>query len=147
MKKLFLFAVVVAALYYGFTEKSLERYLPKAPARSTSGPRDRLKIAYDNRESNVQTQGRGKVVHILPDDNVGSRHQRFLLQLPSGQTLLIAHNIDLAKRVSGLQVGDTVEFYGEYEWNSKGGVLHWTHRDPKGRHVGGWLRHQGRTYQ
>ncbi|WP_298717168.1 DUF3465 domain-containing protein [uncultured Oceanisphaera sp.] len=108
---------------------------------------DPLALAYQNRQSDVQVEGSGRVSRLLADDNKGSRHQRFLLTLPSGQTLLIAHNIDLAPRIDGLQVGDTVAFYGEYEWNKKGGVVHWTHHDPKGRHPGGWLKHNGRIYQ
>ncbi|OIN04846.1 hypothetical protein BFR47_05800 [Oceanisphaera psychrotolerans] len=108
---------------------------------------DPLALAYQNRQSDVQVEGRGRVSRLLADDNKGSRHQRFLLALPSGQTLLIAHNIDLAPRIDGLKVGDTVAFYGEYEWNDKGGVVHWTHHDPRGRHPGGWLKHNGRLYQ
>ena len=84
---------------------------------------------------------------MLSDDNQGSRHQRFILELSSGLSLLVAHNIDLAPRIEGLQTGDTVSFYGEYEWNNQGGVMHWTHHDPAGRHADGWLKHQGRTYQ
>ncbi len=87
------------------------------------------------------------VIKILPDDLERSRHQRFILRLSNGQTLLIAHNIDIAPRINGLSGGDNVAFYGEYEWRAKGGVLHWTHHDPSGRHMGGWLRHHGITYQ
>jgi hypothetical protein len=94
-----------------------------------------------------QARGAGTVVRILSDDNDGSRHQRFILRLPDGRTLLIAHNIDLAPRINGIRKGDTVEFYGEYASNSKGGVIHWTHHDPQGRHPGGWLQHQGRRYE
>ena len=86
-------------------------------------------------------------MNILPDDNDGSRHQRFILRLESGQTVLIAHNIDLAPRIDSLSEGNLVEFYGEYEWNSRGGVVHWTHHDPRGSHVDGWLKHDGQTYQ
>lgn len=106
-----------------------------------------LKQAFENQQSDLQVKGQGKVVRILPDDNKGSRHQKFLLKLNNQQTLLVAHNIDLAPRVSNLNVGDTVQFYGEYEWNKKGGVIHWTHRDPGNRHAHGWLKHQGRLYE
>lgn len=97
--------------------------------------------------SNNQAQGSGTVVRILPDDNEGSRHQRFILELPSGRTILVAHNIDIAARVADLQIGDRIEFYGEFESNPQGGVIHWTHRDLNGNHVHGWLRHAGIAYQ
>ena len=103
--------------------------------------------AFANRASDIQVEGEGSVIRLLPDDLDGSRHQRFILELASGQTLLISHNIDLAPRINGLEVGDSVRFSGEYEWNEKGGVVHWTHRDPRGRHVAGWVMHNGRTYQ
>jgi hypothetical protein len=106
-----------------------------------------LKSAYDNHQSNVQVKGSGTVIFILKDDNKGSRHQKFILKLSSGQTVLIAHNIDLAPRINSISTGDIIQFYGEYEWNNKGGIVHWTHRDPNGRHVGGWLKHNGSTYQ
>ena len=106
-----------------------------------------LSGAFNERLSGVQAQGNGTVIKILSDDNEGSRHQRFILKLQSSQTLLIAHNIDLAPRISNLRDGDDVAFNGEYEWNSKGGVIHWTHHDPNGHHEAGWLRHNGQTYQ
>lgn len=94
-----------------------------------------------------RASGSGTVIRILADDRTGSQHQKFILQLASGQTLLIAHNIDLAERLESLSVGDTVAFCGEYASNPEGGVIHWTHRDPKGRHPAGWLQYKGRTYQ
>jgi hypothetical protein len=92
-------------------------------------------------------EGTGRVRALLPDDDRGSRHQRFLLELDSGLTLLVAHNIDLAPRIPDIREGDPVAFRGQYEWNPKGGVVHWTHHDPDGRRPGGWLRHAGETYQ
>lgn len=106
-----------------------------------------LEQAYQQHLSNLQIEGSGKVIKLLPDDNQGSRHQRFIIKLASGQTLLIAHNIDLAPKIQNLRVGDDVAFLGEYEWSDKGGTLHWTHRDPGGRHVDGCLKHEARIYQ
>ncbi|GHW44848.1 putative lipoprotein [Vibrio cholerae] len=106
-----------------------------------------LQQAYQSQQSDLQVQGFGQVVKVLPDDNDGSRHQKFILKLNSGQTLLVAHNIDLASRIPNLKIGDSVEFYGEYEWNKKGGVLHWTHKDPQNRHAHGWLKHNGQVYE
>ena len=106
-----------------------------------------IEQAYLRQQSDVQVSGEGVVVKVLPDDNDGSRHQRFILKLDNNRTVLVAHNIDLAPRISGLSKGNVIEFNGEYEWNEKGGVIHWTHHDPAGRHVAGWLKHNGKTYQ
>lgn len=108
---------------------------------------DTVKAAYEQRQSNVQVQGSGRVKAILIDDNDGARHQKFILVLKNGLSILVAHNIDLAPKISNLNKDDIVEFYGEYEYNPKGGVLHWTHHDPQGRHESGWLKHDGQIYQ
>jgi len=106
-----------------------------------------LEQAIQQRTSNVQVKGTGTVIRLLKDDNRGSRHQKFILKLASNKTILIAHNIDLAPRINAISTDDIIAFYGEYEWNNKGGVVHWTHHDPNGHHIGGWLKHNGNTYQ
>ena len=98
-------------------------------------------------QSNVQVYGTGTVIAILSDDLNGSRHQRFIIELKSKQTLLIVHNIDLAPRIDTISVHDQIEFFGEYEWSDKGGVIHWTHHDPEETHVNGWLFHKNIIYQ
>ncbi|QEY26033.1 DUF3465 domain-containing protein [Neisseria zalophi] len=117
------------------------------PGIIPSSAEDILQAAFERQQSDIQIEGSGQVTKTLPDDNKGSRHQRFILKLASGQTLLVAHNIDLAPKIKGLKKGDTVSFYGEYEWSKQGGVIHWTHHDPQGRHADGWLKHKGIVYQ
>ena len=163
MKKLILLLIALFAFYqYIFyipsslnptnTEQSnhlstlpidIEKKDTIAPNNSTD---DSISKAFTNRSSNIQVQGVGTIIKILRDDLEGSRHQKFIIRLFSGHTLLIAHNIDLAPRINSIGNGDSIEFYGEYEWNSKGGVIHWTHHDPKRKHVGGWLKHKGKQY-
>ena len=127
---------------------SRRRKRSSAPAvkKVTSVSNEAIARAFATRTSNVQVEGEGKVIRLLSDDVSGSRHQRFIVELASGQTLLITHNTDIAPRIDGLEVGDTVRFSGEYVWNEKGGVIHWTHHDPQGRHVAGWVIRNGRTY-
>jgi hypothetical protein len=143
MKKTIVFLVVAALVFVYVQDGEISPPWNPTPTVADSV----LEDAFNNGQSDIQVRGQGTVVKILSDDLDGSRHQRFILKLGSGQTLLISHNIDLAPRVDGLRTGDSVEFFGEYEWNSKGGVVHWTHHDPNGRHVAGWLKHRGRTYQ
>jgi len=139
------FAAVVLILAGALTVLAPSVTAPSAGEGARSGVVT-LREAYQQQHSGLQVEARGEVVRVLPDDNEGSRHQRFILRLSSGQTLLIAHNIDLAPRLEGLQAGDTVSFFGEYEWNSEGGVVHWTHRDPGGDHPAGWLEYHGQRY-
>lgn len=90
--------------------------------------------------------GTGVAIRLLHDDHDGSRHQRFVLDMRNGQTLLIAHNTDLARRVP-LGMGDRIEFRGMYEWNDLGGLIHWTHRDPHGSDEGGYIEFAGKQYR
>ncbi len=101
---------------------------------------------YANRQSGVMVEFEGMVVKVLSDDNDGSRHQRFIVKISDRQTVLIAHNIDVAPRVP-IQANRNITIYGQYEWNEKGGVVHWTHADSYGTHEGGWIEFQGKVYQ
>lgn len=116
-------------------------------ASSVGAGDDILERAFAERAEGLPVEGEGRVTKILADDNEGDRHQRFVIALASGQTLLITHNIDVAPRIKDLRVGDIVSFKGEYVWNQQGGLIHWTHHDPSGDHFTGWLRHDGQTYQ
>lgn len=115
--------------------------------KSASVADDPIGRAFASGTSDIQVEGEGTVIRVLPDDLNGRRHQRFIVQLASGQTLLITHNIDIAPRIHRLNEGDSVRFNGEYVWNEKGGVIHWTHHDPQGRHVAGWVKHNGETFK
>ncbi|WP_416189230.1 DUF3465 domain-containing protein [Neisseria sp. CCUG17229] len=150
--------VIAAAAFLGYQKwqdtaqqpqqgQTQSRPSEQGQTRSGSNAEAVLQRAFEQRQSKLQVEDEGVVKKTLPDDNKGSRHQRFILKLSSGQTLLVAHNIDLADKIKGLKKGDTVRFYGVYEWSEQGGVIHWTHHDPNGRHIGGWLKHNGKVYQ
>jgi hypothetical protein len=143
MKKLLIAALLIAGLYFGYQEQQVIEV-----SGTVDAPSVRSATSNDSSwRSGSQVRGRGSVVRILSDDNDGSRHQRFILKLSSGRTVLIAHNIDLAPRLRSIATGDTVSFFGQFESNSQGGVVHWTHKDPRGRHTDGWLEHRGQRYQ
>ena len=143
MKALLKLFAVIAVIYLGLKcfDGRLSDIIP--PSNSSSD----VTRAFESHRSGVQVSGEGTVTRLLPDDNRGSRHQKFILRLSTNQTLLVSHNIELAPRISSLSIGDKVEFYGVYEWNSKGGLVHWTPHDPKRSHTGGWLKKNGRKYQ
>lgn len=149
MKKLIPILAILAAGVFYYQDQQLPHAPPAEPLPESGeiAALSETDAAHAAQRSNVQVKGEGRVSRLLPDDHKGSRHQRFILRLNSGLTLLVAHNIDLAPRIETLQVGDEVAYFGEYEWNEKGGVVHWTHHDPRGSHVGGWLRHKDRIYQ
>ena len=154
MKKLLSLAVLIAAAWLSqsglLSGSDAPGRAPDTQVRQDRAPADERNSTSRTRNVYVggaQIRGEGVVTRLLTDDNDGDRHQRFILRTTDGRSLLIAHNIDLAPRISALRDGDTVEFYGVFETNDRGGVVHWTHHDPAGRHVDGWLRHNGRLFQ
>lgn len=147
--------LVLIGAYLGFDREQNQNSQPsntqsavvQSETQSTTDDSEKIQQAFQQQQSNVQVQASGRVKAVLADDNDGSRHQKFILELSNGLTVLVAHNIDLAPRIENLKKDDVVEFYGEYEYNLKGGVIHWTHHDPQQRHIAGWLKYQGKTYQ
>jgi hypothetical protein len=147
--------LVVLILAAGFWTQYQDNQKTGSTAVNTnlSNPQDymddamRLQRAFENRQSDLIVTLTARVIRTLSDDNEGSRHQRFIIETSQGQSVLVAHNIDLAKRLNGLSSGDEIRIKGEYEWNDKGGVIHWTHHDPKGRHEGGWIEWHGERFE
>jgi hypothetical protein len=140
---LFLFGVVGC----DFQEKSENDRLQNDLAEILYTSDAELKRLFEEKISGRQVILKGTIKDVLFDDFEGAKHQRFILQLKSSQTVLVAHNIDLAPRISELKPGEMIEVSGEYEWNPKGGVLHWTHLDPQGIHVAGWIEYHGKRSQ
>ena len=100
----------------------------------------------DKQDTGARIEKSGIVRRLLSDDCDGSRHQRFVLDIGKRQTLLIAHNIDIAERVP-LGLGDRVHFRGMYEWSELGGLVHWTHHDPHGVEDGEFIKYRSKIYQ
>ena len=84
-----------------------------------------------------------EVIKILKDDLKGDKHQKLIIK-KGNQTILLAHNIDIAPRIP-VKIGDIIIVNGEYEWNEQGGVVHWTHRS-NNQHPAGWVNHKNIKY-
>ena len=148
MKRALVAVVALGVAWYAMRHPSAQPSLVTPPGpRPGVAARATDDSAFTRGASGTMMTVRGRVERLLADDNDGSPHQRFIIRTDAGVTLLIAHNIDLAPRLTGLAAGDTIEAHGEYEWNDKGGLMHWTHKDPGGRHAAGYIEWQGRRFQ
>ena len=107
-----------------------------SPAKSA----ERKRCVFASFRDGEWVTGWGTVKKILPDDTVPPCHQRFLLVDPTGETLLVANNIDRWQRLGDLHVGDIVEFKGEFKDTERGYLVHWTHPDVSRRRPGGYVR-------
>ena len=153
MKNILLLIIIGISAFIGYhnfvyhKSSSINIHDIKQKKSLPSSPLYEIDKLYKTRKSNVQVRGKGKVIKILPDDLKGSKHQRFIIRYSPSLTLLIAHNIDIAPKIRNIKIGNIIEFYGEYAWNNKGGVIHWTHKDPHKKHIDGYLKFKNRKYQ
>ena len=132
--------VILIPLFFG------SKYFKSIGASSDHQASSSIETLYQNRQSGVMVEFEGVVIKLLSDDNEGSRHQRFIVKINNQHTVLIAHNIDVAPRVP-IKANQAITIYGQYEWNERGGVVHWTHADSDGSHEGGWIDFQSKKYQ
>jgi hypothetical protein len=147
MKHRFIIAVVLIA---GISLVQSRFHLGPWAASSELGESavpEQIDNAFRSHASEVMVSAEGAVERTLADDTSGDRHQRFIVKLPSGITVLVAHNIDAAPRVPGIAPGASVKLHGQYEWTDKGGTVHWTHRDRRGSHEAGWIEFKGIRYE
>jgi len=92
----------------------------------------------------------GATVTSAPRFFYGTRthavHEAFAVRSDDGHALEVIDNVALAPRVPVL-AGDRVTIRGELIPSAKPGpIVHWTHRDPAGRHCGGYIELRGRRY-
>lgn len=119
-----------------------------AACGGSAQPDDAAIVAdYHNHQSNVEVTADGTVARVLPDRTSSTGiHEQFIIKLSSGDiTVEVEHNISIAARVP-VALGDHVIVHGEYIWNAQGGLIHFTHHDPKGTHEGGYIQDNGTTY-
>ena len=73
------------------------------------------------------------------------RHEGFLVRTRDvAAPLKIEDNVEITGFIP-MRAGDSVELQGQYECND--GVIHWTHHDPSGRHLSGYVIVNGRRFQ
>ena len=93
------------------------------------------------------------VQKILPDDNNGLKHQRFIIKLGDGTNVFVAHSITAADRIP-IKPGSQLTLKGEWIPEPRTndgiptiGVLHWTHASENERkHPSGWIELDGKRY-
>jgi hypothetical protein len=120
----------------------------KEASEGTSPALDDCEVIADqtNQLSKVEVTVVARVKKLLPDDTRGLEHQKFLLILSNGTTILVAHDLHYAPRVP-IQPGDLLKIHGEYIFNRLGGLIHWTHHSDTFRHESGWIEFNGKIYE
>ncbi|MGB6602014.1 MAG: DUF3465 domain-containing protein [Candidatus Cybelea sp.] len=120
-----------------------------AACGSAQSPDDRaVCTVYSSGRSRVEVVADGTVTQVLGvQQGRISPHEGFLFRLGSGCDLVVRveANTDFTGPIP-LALGQHVVVKGEYEYYPRGGVIHWTHRDPRGRHEGGYIDSDGKTY-
>jgi len=106
--------------------------------------------AWLTQHSHLEVTASGVIARDLGTrSGVSGTHEGFLLHLSGasgrGLTVRVEANVDFTGLMP-IAAGEPVVVRGEYEFDSRGGVIHWTHRDPRGRHPDGYIQIQNKRY-
>ncbi len=101
--------------------------------------------------SRVEVTAVGAVARILGErEGRSGEHLGFLLHLTGsegrGLTVRVEDNLALTGPIA-IREGELATVRGEYIYDAGGGLIHYTHRDPRGRHEAGYVQAAGRLYQ
>ncbi|MBC5809786.1 MAG: DUF3465 domain-containing protein [Candidatus Eremiobacteraeota bacterium] len=122
-----------------------------ACAPAAADPNAAVYDAWRAQRSRLEVTARGDVARDLGlRRGPSGLHEGFLLHLRGagghGLTVRVETNVDITGPVA-VHAGDAVEVRGEYVYDARGGLIHYTHHDPRLRHPGGYLRVGDRTFQ
>ncbi|HET9030097.1 MAG TPA: DUF3465 domain-containing protein [Candidatus Aquilonibacter sp.] len=109
----------------------------------------RICDAYGGQLTNGEVVADGTVRQILGERRGRSGdHEGYLIQLGGDCDLVlkVETNTDITGPIP-LRPGERVVVKGVYIYNPMGGLIHWTHHDPGGRHEGGFVKAGGLLYQ
>jgi hypothetical protein len=100
--------------------------------------------AWAAHRSRVEVTATGSVARVLGTRlGPSGRHEGFLVHLRGaaghGLTVRVEANVDITGPIP-LSAGNDVEVRGEYIYDERGGLIHFTHHDPRGTHPGGYVR-------
>jgi hypothetical protein len=105
--------------------------------------------AYRSGRSRVEVVADGTVTRVLGSQSGRySPHEGFLMKLDSNCDVVV--RVEANEDFTGtfpIAEGDRAVVKGEYEFYPRGGVIHWTHHDPRGFHEAGFIEIRGKTYQ
>lgn len=82
---------------------------------------------------------------LLKDDTNGLPHQKWVAKLSNGKKINIVYNLDMGVKVP-LHVGDKFAVGGQFIWTPQGGLVHWTHEDPKQTRPDGYVLYDNVIY-
>lgn len=97
--------------------------------------------AYHAGRSHVEVVADGTVTRVFGmQPGRISPHEGFLIRLASGCDAIVRveANADFTGPIP-LHRGERVTVKGEYEYYPRGGVIHWTHHDPRNHHEAGFV--------
>lgn len=85
------------------------------------------------------------VTQLLPDDTQGLPHQKWVATLSNGLKIQIVYNLNMGLKVP-IKVGDKFAVGGQFIWTDQGGLVHWTHEDPKQVRPDGYVMYNNVIY-
>lgn len=108
--------------------------------------RDLVKANRDRRTVRFVRAANLTVTKLMPDDNDGSRHQRFYAKLSDNSEVYIVYSLEYGRVRVPVNVGSIIGVGGEYRWTKFGGLLHWVHEDHRDQRPDGYVEVRGVRY-